>query len=51
MKQGAVNQVFMRGFPDVLGLFGSQMVGEISFRDSWTTGMKKSVEILSSKKG
>ena len=26
------------------------MVGEISFRDSWTTGMKKSVEILSSKK-
>ena len=26
------------------------MVGEISFRYSWTTGMKKSLEISSSKK-
>ena len=38
------------GFPDVFGLFGPLKVGEFSFWYSWTTGMKKSWQISSSKK-
>ena len=50
-EAGGCKSGIMRGFPDVLGLFGPQMVGEISFRDSWTTGMKKKFRYLILKKG
>ena len=48
---GSCKSTILRGFPDVFRLFGPCKVGEISFRYSWTTGIKKSSEILSPKKG
>ena len=50
-EEGAVNQLFLEVFLMFFSLFGPFKVGEISFRYSWTTGMKKSSEILSPKKG
>ena len=43
---GSCKSTILRGFPDVFRLFGPCKVGEISFRHSWTTGMKKKSEIL-----
>ena len=40
----------LRGFSVVFGLFGPLKVGEISFRYSWTTGMKKKFRNLIPKK-
>ena len=50
-EAGSCKSAILRGFPDVFSLFGPCKVGAISFRYSWTTGMKKSVEILFPKKG
>ena len=39
-EAGVCLSAILRGFPDVFSLFGPCKVGEISFRYSWTTGMK-----------
>ena len=49
-EAGGCKSAILRGFPDVFSLFGPLKVGEFSFWYSWTTGMKKSWEISSSKK-
>ena len=41
----------LRSFPNVFSLFGPCKVGAISFRFSWTTGMKKKFRYLILKKG
>ena len=46
-EAGGCKLAILRGFPDVFSLFGPCKVGKISFRYSWTTGMKKKSEILS----
>ena len=50
-EAGGCKSVILRGFPDVFSLFGPFKVGEISFKYSWTTGIKKNSEILSHIKG
>ena len=40
LEAGVCLSAILRGFPDVFSLFGPCKVGEISFRYSWTTGMK-----------
>ena len=42
-EAGGCKSAILRGFPNVFSLFGPCKVGEISFRYSWTTGMKKKV--------
>ena len=39
-EAGVCLSAILRGFPDVFSLFGPCKVGEISFRYSWTIGMK-----------
>ena len=41
-EAGGCKSAILRGFPNVFSLFGPCKVGEISFRYSWTTGIKKS---------
>ena len=48
---GGCKSAILRGFPDVFSLFGPCKVGEISFRHSWATGMKKKFINLILKKG
>ena len=50
-EAGGCKSAILRGFPDVFSLFGPFKVGEISFRYSWTTGMKKKFRNLIPKKG
>ena len=50
-EAGCCKSSILRGFPDVFSLFGPCMVGAISFRYSWTTGMKKKFRNLNLKKG
>ena len=50
-EAGGCNSAILWGFPDVFSLFGPCKVGGISFRYSWTTGMKKKFRYLILKKG
>ena len=50
-EAGGCKSAILRGFLDVFSLFGPCMVGAISFRYSWTTGMKKEFRNLNLKKG
>ena len=50
-KAGGCKSAILRGFFDVFSLFGPCKVGEISFRYSWTTGMKKKFRNLNLKIG
>ena len=50
-EAGGCKSAILRGFPNVFSLFGPCMVGAISFRYSWTTGMKKKFRNLVLKKG
>ena len=50
-EAGGCKSAILRGFPNVFSLFGPCKVGEISFRYSWTTGMKKKIRNLVLKKG
>ena len=50
-EAGGCKSAILRDFPDVFSLFGPCMVGAISFRYSWTTGMKKEFRNLNLKKG
>ena len=50
-EAGGCKSAILRGFPDVFSLFGPCMVGAISFRYSWTTGMKKKFRNPHLKKG
>ena len=50
-EAGGCKSAILRGFPDVFSLFGPCKVGEISFRYSWTTGMKKKFKNIMLKKG
>ena len=43
-EAGGCKSAILRGFPNVFSLFGPCKVGEISFRYSWTTGIKKNVQ-------
>ena len=49
-EAGGCKSAILRGFPDVFSLFGPFKVGAISFRYSWTTGMKKKFRNLIHKK-
>ena len=49
-EAGGCKWAILRGFLDVFSLFGPWMVGAISFRYSWTTGMKKKFRNLIPKK-
>ena len=50
-EAGGCKSAILRGFPNVFSLFGPCKVGGISFRYSWTTGMKKKFRNLVLKKG
>ena len=50
-EAGGCKSAILRGFLDVFSLFGPCMVGAISFRYSWTTGMKKKFRNPNLKKG
>ena len=50
-EAGGCKSAILRGFPNVFSLFGPCKVGGISFRYSWTTGMKKKFRNLILKKG
>merc|ERR1712155_279882 len=50
-EAGVCKSAILRGFPDVFSLFGPCKVGAISFRYSWTTGMKKKFRYIILKKG
>ena len=50
-EAGGCKSAILRGFPDFFSLFGPFKVGAISFRYSWTTGMKKKFRNLVLKKG
>ena len=50
-EAGGCKSAILRGFPNVFSLFGPCKVGAISFRYSWTTGMKKKFRNLVLKKG
>merc|ERR1711978_71815 len=50
-EAGGCKSAILRGFPYVFSLFGPCKVGAISFRYSWTTGMKKKFRNLVLKKG
>ena len=50
-EAGGCKSAILWGFPDVFSLFGPFKVGAISFRYSWTTGMKKKFRNLVLKKG
>ena len=50
-EAGGCKSAILRGFLDVFSLFGPCMVGAISFRYSWTTGMKKKFRNPHLKKG
>ena len=39
-EEGGCKSAILRGFPNVVSLFGPCKVGAISFKYSWTTGMK-----------
>ena len=45
-EAGGRKSAILWGFPDVFSLFGPCKVGAISFRYSWTTGMKKKFRYL-----
>ena len=49
-EEGGCKSAILRGSPDVFSLFGPCKVGEISFRYSWTTWMKKQYRNLIHKK-
>ena len=50
-EAGGCKSAILWGFPDVFSLFGPFKVGAISFRYSWTTGMKKKFRNPNLKKG
>ena len=50
-EAGGCKSAILRGFPDIFSLFGTCKVGEISFRHSLTTGIKKKFRNHSLKKG